>query len=283
MSDFESLFDELIEDSDHLDMKDPDPVGREKYIRGPFYGYMGCKYAMLDKILPLLPKADSFIEVFGGTGTVLLNRPSSKIEVFNDRNSGVVSFFRALREDPEELIRRIELTPYSREDFVNFKMGSKNKTFTTDMERAHAWYCAIAMSYAGNTRTFQRWRDGSNHSMSVARLHERLPFLGLIRDRFQSVIIENLDWRECIDDYDQPGAVFYLDPPYVDADVYSTGMTRECHHELCSRIKRVKGTVVLSGVPNDIYSSFKWDFYQEWPTSYNGPTWMRYECVCMKF
>ena len=47
---------------------------------------------------------------------MLLNRPPSPIETYNDLDGEVVNFFRVLRDQPDELIRRIALTPFSREE-----------------------------------------------------------------------------------------------------------------------------------------------------------------------
>src|SRR5690606_11962116 len=53
-----------------------------------------------------------------GSAVVLLNKPPSPVEVYNDIDSNVVTIFRVLRDYPDELRRALELTPYSREEYV---------------------------------------------------------------------------------------------------------------------------------------------------------------------
>ena len=67
----------------------------------------------LAHVLPLLdmPNVVSYVEPFGGTASVLLNRHPAPLETFNDQRDDVVVFFRSLREDlrnnNKRTIRRI--------------------------------------------------------------------------------------------------------------------------------------------------------------------------------
>lgn len=256
---------------------------RETYVRGPLYGYMGCKLTSLHHILPRLPYAHVFVDVFGGSGTVTLNRKKSNIEVFNDRHAGVVSFFRTLR-DPvqcEHLIEQISLSVYAREEFIKLKDEFYKRDFESDLERAYAWYMLVVMSYAGNARTLQRWLPESTSSR-VCRLYERVPHLPAIMERFSRVLVENLDWRTCLRDYDSPQTVFYLDPPYVDSNVYKLKMSRDDHAEMCNIIMSLKGFVMLSGVPNDLYDKFKWDNFHKWELHNESSVWGRYDAIYIK-
>ena len=57
----------------------------------------GGKGKLAPKIVPLLPKHHSYIELFGGGGAVLLEKGPSEFEVYNDLNGDLVNFFRILR------------------------------------------------------------------------------------------------------------------------------------------------------------------------------------------
>lgn len=83
------------------------------------FNYFGGKYMHANWIISKLPKTKSYVEVFGGSGIILINKPPCQIETYNDLNSSVVNFFKVLRERPEELIEQIYLTPYSREEFFD--------------------------------------------------------------------------------------------------------------------------------------------------------------------
>lgn len=82
------------------------------------FGWYGGKFSHLAWLLPLLPKCHHYCEPFGGSGAVLLNRPPSPIETYNDLDGEVVNFFRVLRDEKEKLVEAIGLTPFSREEFA---------------------------------------------------------------------------------------------------------------------------------------------------------------------
>ena len=43
-----------------------------KLIESPI-NYMGSKYKLLDRLIPLFPKADTFVDLFAGGGSVYMN------------------------------------------------------------------------------------------------------------------------------------------------------------------------------------------------------------------
>ena len=80
------------------------------------FGWYGGKYSHLDWLLPLLPETTHYCEPFGGSAAVLINRKPAPVETYNDIDGEVVNFFRVLREQKEELLEAIGLTPFSREE-----------------------------------------------------------------------------------------------------------------------------------------------------------------------
>jgi len=241
---------------------------RETYLRLPF-GYPGSKADQLDKILPNLPYRGGYGEPFGGSGVVHLNRWPSKLEVFNDRYSGVTCFFRVIRDRDKLAIldERLSCILHSREEFIWSKDTWRN--CQDDIERAARWYYTIR--YAVNSKpnsTFGRSLDPK------VRFADKLPksvhlFLPL-SERLTGVQIENLDWRQCISDYDKADFVWYLDPTYLGTfkSAYEFELSREDHIELCERIQKIQGFVVLSGAYNQetkrVYETYPWDEVITW-------------------
>jgi DNA adenine methylase len=73
--------------------------------------WLGGKHSMVLKLLPLLPPAQSikiYVEVFGGGANLLFSRDPAGIEVYNDLDSGLVNFFRVLR-DPKKIRQILSL------------------------------------------------------------------------------------------------------------------------------------------------------------------------------
>ena len=249
-----ALFNEMADDSGT----------RENYIRAPF-GYPGSKMKSVHEILPHLPYKLSYIEPFGGTASVLLNRQPSDLEVFNDRYAGVVSFYRCIRDKEmcDKLIKRIDLCLHSREEFLWCK--DTWKKIEEDVERAARWYYMTQMSFGNKGEAFGR----ATHCKSQFgdKLKNNLKLFGLIHSRMRAVQIENLDWRDCLHDYDGYDAVFYLDPPYLECNkrIYDHEITNYDHREMLATIKDMKGFVALSGYDNDLYNqSIDWDNKIQW-------------------
>lgn len=87
----------------------------QKYIKSPI-NYIGNKYKLIDQIIPLFPdNINTFVDVFGGSGTVLINT-KAKHYIYNDINTYVSSIFKGLAtENTNEVIEKIEkiITEYS--------------------------------------------------------------------------------------------------------------------------------------------------------------------------
>jgi DNA adenine methylase len=251
------------EEKEHEESFD-DGVNRETYLRAPF-GWPGGKYKELNNILPHLPYRDSYIEPFGGSGAVLLARKNSRLEVFNDRYAGVVAFYRCIRDDVKvrQLVERLDLCLHSREEFLWCKETWNNGTITDDVERAARWFYMIIYSFSNIGGAFAR----VTHSTSIisTRLHNHLNEFNLIHTRMKRVQVENLDFRICLKDFDFEGAVYYLDPPYLNSsDPYNIPMTENDHKEMLDIVKGMKGFVAVSGYPNELYNKYHWDEYYEW-------------------
>jgi len=66
----------------------------------PALRWHGGKFMLRGWVLEHLPAHRIYTEAFGGAASVLLAKPRSYAEVYNDLDSDVVAFFRVLR-DPD--------------------------------------------------------------------------------------------------------------------------------------------------------------------------------------
>jgi DNA adenine methylase len=244
-------------------LDDSDENIREGYVRSPL-NYTGSKFESLNRLLPLIPYEDKWCDVFGGSGAVTLARKTSKFEVFNDRCSGVTAFFRALVDHLDELLDLIKLMPHAREMFTHFRHTIDDEQDT--VKRAAKWYYMIQASFNGRGTSFGRITK-SNNGQIWRKIQGNLDLFPMIHDRFRSVQIENLDWRDMFKDFDTHKTVWYLDPPYVDSNMYKHAMTKDDHIEMCHRVFQLEGWVGLSGFDNckPIYDKFDWDECYSWP------------------
>lgn len=237
---------------------------RSSIVRSPF-PYLGSKERAIrnHKFLEHLPYGDTWVEAFGGSGVVTLNRRKSKLEVFNDRHSGIVSFYRCIRDKDkcEQLIHRLELTVHSREEFQWCRDTWEHDPID-DVERAARWYYIVNYSFVSKGVAFGR--STKPLVKFAGKFKDKLDNFHALHDRFERVQIENLDWRTVLKDYDSPETVFYLDPPYFDKNCYQYNMTKIEHVELCTKIFECEGFVALSGYANEIYDTFTWDAKHSW-------------------
>src|SRR5205823_13902933 len=105
------------------------------------FGWYGGKFNHLDWLLPLLPDCHHYCEPFAGSAAVLLNREPSPVETYNDLDGEVVNFFRVLREQKEDLIEAIGLTPFSREEFHRaLSEEASEEAVDSDVERARRFF-----------------------------------------------------------------------------------------------------------------------------------------------
>lgn len=175
------------------------------------FGYFGGKSSHLNFILPNLPKCRHYVEPFGGSAAVLLNREPSPIETYNDISGDLVNFFRVLRDRGSELREKLELTLYSREEFRRAMEPCED-----ELERARRFYVRILQSF-GSQISGRSWRPtkAGKHSKGCLVWLNHISRLIETTTRIRSVQIEHLNALECIRKYDSPDTLFYCDPPYV--------------------------------------------------------------------
>lgn len=234
------------------------------------FGWYGGKFSHLDWLLPLLPKCHHYCEPFAGSAAVLLNREPSPVETYNDLDGEVANFFRTLRENPEELVRQIGLTPFSREEF--YLACQPLPVDATEIERARRFFVRARQVRTGlaQTASIGRWANCKNTSRSgmsgvVSRWLGSVQQLPAIAERLLRVQIENRPALEVIDLYDDRHTLFYCDPPYVhgtrgDAKAYGFELSDKEHQKLALRLKKVRGMVALSGYRGDLYDRL----YGDW-------------------
>ena len=83
-------------------------------VNRPVLRYFGGKFRLSDWVISHFPPHEVYVEPYGGAANILLGKEQAFLEVYNDLSQDVVNFFQVLRDRPNELIRAIELTPYSR-------------------------------------------------------------------------------------------------------------------------------------------------------------------------
>ncbi|HBK66248.1 MAG TPA: DNA methyltransferase, partial [Cyanobacteria bacterium UBA11166] len=206
------------------------------------FGWYGGKFNNLNWLLPLLPESTHYCEPFGGSAAVLINKKPSPVETYNDIDGEVVNFFRVLRDNSDELIKAIGLTPFSREELRS--AVEESTTNLLELERARRFFVRARQVRTGLAQTASagRWAhckltSRAGMAGAVSRWLGSVEGLSEIVQRLLRVQIENAPAIEVIQRYDSEETFFYCDPPYPhesrgDSNAYGYEMTDKDHQEL---------------------------------------------------
>lgn len=211
------------------------------------FPYPGGKTTYCKKIIQHFPEHKKYIEPFGGSAAVLLNKPRSSIEVYNDLDGDVVHFFDIVREQPEELEEWLSDVPYSRELYERWVSQFYNgERPQDDIERAGRWFY---LRYTQFNSCLSR-RNGfkcSGERNEARSFRKGAEGIGEISDRFGDVTIENQPYHKVMDRYDSEDSLFYLDPPYYDtsSQYYRVGEEFD-HSRQVDVLSDVKGYWIVS-------------------------------------
>lgn len=237
-------------------------------MRTPARWY-GAKRWLLKYIMPL-PSHHTYVEAFGGAGTLLFEKEPSPVEVYNDIDLRLVNFFRMLRDEHQAavLVPLLELTPYSRDEYISCRNACQKALNGEDFEQhgvewARRFFVAMHQSFSGLLAS--GWRhckveSTRGKSAAVDRWLGAIDRLPEAVQRLREVQIEGQDFSKIIPQYDRKQALFYLDPPYVPekrVDQKSYGkneMKPEDHEELVALLLQLNhAMVIVSGYNHPIY------------------------------
>lgn len=234
----------------------------------PIMRYHGGKWKLAPWVLQHFPPHTTYTEAFGGAGSVLLRKVASPVEIYNDLDERIVRLFRVLRDSSKaaELIRQLELTPYSRaEHDLSYE--------ATDDDLEHARRVIVRSMFGHGSRgATSAHRTGfrvARRDAFTAPMdwQNYPPALRYVVTRLKAVTVECDDAAKVLKRYDAPDALHFVDPPYVLATrskggasagwqrTYAHEMTDEQHEQLAAELHALQGMVVLCGYPSSMYES----------------------------
>lgn len=229
----------------------------------PLLNYYGSKWNAADWIMSHFPEHKIYVEVFGGSASILLQKQRTSREVVNDLDDEIFNLYRVVRNKGGALKRALSLTPFSRSEYNLAYKPAKG-----DVERARR-ACVRAYMGIGNSITRKSGiRIGTKSMTCTARSWQSyVESLDEIVERFRGVLIENDDYREVIRRYDTPDTLFYLDPPYVAStrscwEQYKHDWADKDHIEFLDVIRGIKGMAVVSGYDHEFYDCLGWVRHQ---------------------
>jgi DNA adenine methylase len=232
--------------------------------------YPGSKGSLRDRIIAMMPAHRLYCEPYGGSAAVMLAKPPTDIEWYNDTFGELLQLFRLLRSGTavvHKLIKLVELTPFSR---LELDLAREIDPSASAMEQVRRFLVRSWFSYNGslaNQKTgFRTSKTDTKRLEAWNGMGDRLAFAA---ERFKNVQIEQIDAVKIMLVLDAKDALFYVDPPYVEStlnfrekQVYHQPFGLAEHYELLSCVNNLKGKVILSGYRNIAYDSALKDWYR---------------------
>jgi len=251
--------------------------------------YHGGKFRLAPKLLEIFPPHRVYTEAFGGGASVLMLKPRCYSEIYNDLDGEVVNVFRVLqnRRKAKRLRELLALTPFAREEFDLSYQSSRS-----DVERARRTLARSFMGFGSdsisrtkatcagsNTRisstmvTGFRWNANRSGTTAAADWSAYPRHVPAFVERLQGVTIENRDAKKILAKIDRPDALHYVDPPYphsarrvgngsTPGHRYRWEMTDADHEELAALLRGLRGMVIVSSYPGELYERL----YAGWRT-----------------
>ena len=246
--------------------RDDSPLkGSRKGLKSPIAWYGGKAY-YAEWLISQFPDHRVFVEPFGGAANVLLRKPPSEVEIYNDVDDRVVNLFSVIRSPTQfkKLRKALDLTPYSRAEFARLLKAKPTKD---PVEKARRFFaiCRQARGGIGMSKlTENAWaaskRTRREMAEPVSKYLSAIEGLADVAARFRTVMIESRPAIEIIAKYDGDDTFFYLDPPYMPetrhgqkADTYAHEMSVEDHEELLDTLLKISGKAMLSGYGAPLY------------------------------
>lgn len=226
----------------------------------PPFGYFGSKNKIALKLCKNLPPHYCWVEAFCGSAALTLAKTTAPIEIINDVDGEIVNLFKQLRNNHEELCKKIEFTPYAEQELANARIKSDTDT---DLERARKFLVQSMMAINGifgaekggfsSSNSYSR----NNHEARVNRWNNLPDRLEKAVKRLKSVRVDNKDARKLLKKFiNRPATLVYLDPPYLGerTNGYNIDANDEnFHSELLHLANKANCMIFISGYENELY------------------------------
>lgn len=206
--------------------------------------YFGGKSGLAPMLIQLLPEHTKYVEVFGGGGHLLSQKPPASEEVYNDIDSDLVNFFVQAQHQGKNLIEELLSLPTSRYLFEQWK----NEAFPeSELERAVRWFYLIRQRIHPSNATLKSgWRAGRYKNLAFD-FQNAVKRIEAFSKRIQHVEISNQDFREVIKKHDSPSVCFFIDPPYVGKEhFYQGNVDMDTHIELAQILNNIQGKAMVT-------------------------------------
>jgi len=222
-------------------------IRKAMHLIRQLFPYPGGKWVIRNKVTSHFPENYSrYIDVFGGSASILIAKEPSLVEIFNDLNEEIANFFRVVKWRAAELAELAYSWVHSRKLWEDLK---KESPINHEVERAFRFWAMMRDSFGGKGEHFAMQKSKTVKSITKAR-----EYLFEVSERFKNVTIESLHFIKCISCYDSIDSFLYLDPPYRDtkgADKNYSELTDTEWYHMEESLSNLQGKFCLSHIKNE--------------------------------
>lgn len=223
--------------------------------------YYGGKQQLCRVIVGMMPRHRIYCEPFFGGGAVFFAKGKSYLEVINDKNDNLITFYKVCSDHDGflQLAERIHKTLHSESEYKKaLTIFNRKKKRISEIDIAWATWVQTNMSFCGAPGGGWKWDNGSAGSHSAIQTnYNRNTFSEQIHRRLCETQISCREALDVIIQRDGEDTFFYLDPPYPNThQKHYSGYRLDDFEKLLKILSNIKGKFILSNYPSNILSEY---------------------------
>jgi DNA adenine methylase len=210
--------------------------------------YYGGKQSLAARIIEMLPKHHIYCEPFFGGGAVFFRKEKSPIEVVNDKNNLLITFYLSIQKSFPKLQALVNNTLHSETIYRYAKDIYNNRVVASRLEKAWAFWLLTNGSFSGSIYGGWKWDNGISRShVGIYLKNKRAHFSEILQKRLETTQISCRDALKVIKERDSAETFFYLDPPYPGAEQqHYRNYTHKDFFHLLQLLSTIQGKFILS-------------------------------------
>lgn len=226
--------------------------------------YMGAKYwlAPILSAMMVYKCTDRYVDLFGGVGNMIIQKPTHKVEIYNDLDSDLCCLFRQLSTEAtrDKLVQIMFTLPYNNamQEYTKktLSFGYSSSGLSETEYASYVWYTLLTSMNGDKTGGFRGINDKMDETKFRNKIFHKLDML----DRFEGVQVTNRNALDVIREDIQnkelaDRTMYFLDSPYFENNAgYSHNMViSEEHEEYCELVGKLGGYKMVCGYDNPVY------------------------------
>ena len=228
--------------------------------------YYGGKQQLASQIIAMIPTHKIYCEPYFGGGAVFFAKGASFLEVINDKNDLLITFYKQCMTNFDALQQKIQTTLHSESEYNRAKRIYNSPKWHKKIDIAWAVWMVTNMSVMGTPRGGWKRDNGTGGShIGIGMENYRSAFTKQVHSRLKHVQISCRDAIDVIRERDTADTFFYLEPPYINCDQkHYNGYTKKDFQELLDTLSGIQGRFILSNFWSDMLGQYierqKWNY-----------------------